>query len=527
MKEKLLSMISRLKKAWASLTRKQKNWIIGGAAALFAAVLLTVILTNVKHYSPLYSNLTTSEAGQIKDTLDSKKIPYKLSNGGTTISVPDNQVNALKVDLAAQGIPKTGQIDYSFFGQNAGFGMTDKQFDVLQRAAMQTELANLVSNTKGVKSAKVMITLPPNDVWVGDMKTKSEATASIVLNVDPGYQLSDEQVRGLYHLVSKSVPNLPEDNIVIMDQYYNYYDKKNIGNGNSTLSVYQQQQEIERDIENNIGRKVTQMLTTMMGQGKVMVNVTADVDFTKQKEKEDLVEPVDPQAMEGLQTSSEHITETYTGQGAAGQAGTGTAAVPNYPAGTAGNGAYKKVEDRVNYEFNRIHRDVVNSPYKIKDLGIQVMIEPPQPNNVHSLPQQRINDVKQILNTVVQTSISDNQGQEFPANVVNQKTVVTVGRFNGQLNPPVQANHFWMYLLGGALLALVTGTLIWILVKKKRKSTDEEAVVEDIPQQKDNLEEPLNKENPEQRKYDELEKMARQNPDQFVKLLRSWLADEK
>lgn len=528
MKDKLLTLIRRLKESWQNLSKKKKIWLIGGAAALLVTILLLVLLTNVKQYAPLYSNLSANEAGQIKDTLDSKKIPYKLSNGGATISVPKDQVDQLKIELAAQGIPKTGQIDYSFFGQNAGFGMTDQQFNVLQRAAMQTELANLISNSKGVQSAKVMITLPQTDVWVGSQSSKSTASASIVLNVDPGYQLTDDQVRGLYRLVSKSVPNLPENNIVIMDQYFNYYDLKSNAAGNSTLSAYQQQQQIIHDVENNVQRRVTQMLTTMMGQGKVIVNVTANVDFTQSKEKQDLVTPVNQQTMEGLQTSTEHIAETYTGQGAAGQAGTGTNAVPSYQGGSSGNGTYQRVEDRVNYQFNQIHRDVVNSPYKITDLGIQVMIEPPQANNNNSLPQQRISDVKQILNSIVQTSISDNQGLEYPANIVNQKTYISIGRLNGQLPQTSPPMNLWPYIIGGALLALIAGLVLWLILARRRAAAaaaEEEAVVQDIPLQDSVLEESLNNENPEQKKYNDIEKMAKQKPDQFVKLLRSWISD--
>ncbi|MDD9147067.1 flagellar basal-body MS-ring/collar protein FliF [Sporolactobacillus sp. CQH2019] len=527
MKEKVLAFIKRLKELWLGLSKKKKIWIIGGAAALVLAIVLFVVLTNVKQYAPLYSNLSTSEAGQITSTLDSKKVPYKLSAGGTTISVPSNQVDQLKVDLAAQGIPKTGEIDYSFFSQNAGFGMTDNQFNVLQRAAMQTELANLISNTQGVKSAKVMLTLPQNSGWVGSQSSNDSASASIMLNVSPGFQLTSTQINGLYHLVSKSVPNLPENNIVIMDQYYNYYDPKSNSGGNSTLSTYNQQQQIVHDIENNFQRRVTQMLTLMMGQGKVVVNVTANVDFTQSKEKQDLVEPVNQQTMEGLASSTQHITETYTGQGAGGQVGTGTNAVPTYQAGTNGNGTYQKVQDQVNYVFNKIHRDVTNSPYKITDLGIQVMIEPPSANNNNSLSQQRINDVKQILNSIVQTSISDNQGQELSANVVNQKTSITVGRLNGQMSQAAPSMNWWPYIIGGGLLLLIAGLVVWlILYRRRRAASEEEAYVEDIPQE-DELKESLEDENPEQKKYNEIEKMAKQKPDQFVRLLRGWLSDER
>lgn len=55
----------------------------------------------------------------------------------------------------------------------------------------------------------------------------------------------------------------------------------------------------------------------MMGQEKVAVSVTTDIDFTEEKRKEDLVEPVDKENMQGIAVSAEKIAETYSGNGAA------------------------------------------------------------------------------------------------------------------------------------------------------------------------------------------------------------------
>lgn len=72
----------------------------------------------------------------------------------------------------------------------------------------------------------------------------------------------------------------------------------------------------------------------MMGQDKVVVSVTADIDFTKENRTEDIVEPVDKENMEGIAVSAEKVSETYQGDGAAngGTAGTGDEDVTNYEA---------------------------------------------------------------------------------------------------------------------------------------------------------------------------------------------------
>ncbi|MEK1828741.1 hypothetical protein AAAC51_06060 [Priestia megaterium] len=72
---------------------------------------------NKDKFVPLYSNLSAQETGQIKAELDARSVPSEISDNGTTISVPEQSVDSLKVDLAAQGIPDSGSIDYSFLGK--------------------------------------------------------------------------------------------------------------------------------------------------------------------------------------------------------------------------------------------------------------------------------------------------------------------------------------------------------------------------------------------------------------------------
>ena len=55
------------------------------------------------------------------------------------------------------------------------------------------------------------------------------------------------------------------------------------------------------------------MLGTLMGQDKVVVSVTTDIDFKQENREENLVEPVDEENMAGIEISAQRITETFTG----------------------------------------------------------------------------------------------------------------------------------------------------------------------------------------------------------------------
>ncbi|KPC99910.1 Flagellar M-ring protein [Geobacillus sp. BCO2] len=346
-------MVEPRSRVLAGTDKKQKWLVLAAAAAVLLAVGVGVFFATRTEMVPLYSNLSPQEAGQIKATLDQRGVPAEVADGGTTIKVPKEQVDALKVELAAEGIPNSGVIDYSFFGQNASFGMTDNEFNMVKLKAMQTELANLIKTIDGVEDAKVMINLPQPSVFVSD--EKGEASASIVLKTKPGYQFSDEQIKALYHLVAKSVPNLSTDNIVIMNQFFEYYDLKNDGE-NSTGTTFASQQQIKKQIERDIQRQVQQLLGTMMGQDKVVVSVTADVDFTQEKREENLVSPVDEKTKQGIAVSVQRIKETYSGSGAptGGAAGTGANEVPGYQnANGATNGNYERTEETINNEVKQ------------------------------------------------------------------------------------------------------------------------------------------------------------------------------
>lgn len=524
--------INNIKNYWQSRTKKQKGIYAGSAILLIAVIGITSFFASRTTYVPLYSNLSPSEAGTIKQSLDSKGVKYELADGGTTIKVPDDVVDSMKVELASEGLPKTGSIDYSFFSQNAGLGTTDNEFNMIKLDAMQTELSNLIKGIDGVQDAKVMINLPEKGIFVTD---KGEAgSASIVLTVKPGYQFSDAQLKGLYQLVSKSVPNLPTDNIVIMNQYFEYYDLNN--NTSTTASAYTTDNGIKKQIERDIQRQVQTMLSTLMGPEKVVVSVSADIDFTQENREENLVTPVDKDNMKGIAVSAENIKETFSGNGAGAggtpQSGTATDSLGSSYVSSSGNsnGDYQKTDDKVNYEINRVRKQIVESPYKIRDLGIQVMVEPPTPSNPKSLPKSTVNDISNILGTIVRTTIDKSStGKPLTDKEVKNKIVVSVQKFNGKptsVQDTQTSIPWWVYVVGGILLLALIG-LSFLLIKRFRKKDEDEGddldllpetlYVPDVNEEKEN-------EGTVRRK--QLEKMAKEHPEDFAKLLRTWIAED-
>jgi flagellar M-ring protein FliF len=535
MVEKMRANFSKIIEYWKNKSLLQKAIIIGSVIFLILVIIFFFILTNKEKLVPLYTDLSLQETGQIKEELESRGINYSVENGGTTILVPEDQVDSLLVDLAAQGLPNSGQIDYSFFSENASWGMTDGQRKMIELDALQTEISKLINSIEGIKSSEVLITLPQESIFVGD--ESGEASASIVIHTEPGYQFTQSQINTLYHLVSKSVPNLPTDNIVLMNQYFEYFTENNANNF-SPGTTYTEQQEIKKDIEQDIQQRVQKLLGTMIGWDNVVVSVTTDIDFTQEDRVEEIVEPVDVENMEGLPVSVERITETYTGNDIpAGIGGAGEEDVTNYPATNGeGESEYEMVKETINNEFNRIRRNIVESPYTIRDIGIQVAVDSKkdqtdEDGNVEFLTEQEKQTVSEsissILSSIISTSIPDEQGEINP----EEKISIVFEEFqhqpmDGSLLQPKQGLPIWLYVLIGALILLLIILLIIVLRKKRQPVLEEESIEMTHHNEVEIPELETSVDSEEKIRMKQIENLAKEKPEDFVKLLRSWISED-
>lgn len=533
MKEKIMNWKEKTTGFWKKRSNTQKGVFLGSVLLIILLIGGILFLSPGSRLVPLYSNLSLQEVGQIKTELETRGIQYELQDGGTTVNVPEERVDSLLVDLAGQGLPNSGNIDYSFFSENASWGVTDNEFNVMKLDAMQTELANLMKGIDGIENAEVMINMPEDPVFVSD--AAQAGSASIVLNTQPGYQFEGNQIESLYHLVSKAVPNLPADNIVIMNQYFEYFDR-NTQTAGGSQDAHTYQQSVKKDIERDIQKRLQQMLSAMVGGENVIVSVTSDIDFTQENRTENLVEPADEENMEGLPVSVETIQETYSGNPpVGGNAGTGDEDIANYEGVEEGqDGDYELVKETVNNEYNRIQREIVESPYKVRDLGIQVAVNNVKNDDgetVEYLTQQEQTTVEEGISSILSSIVTTTVDAEFePANAAPGENVsITFQEFSGKQTNSAAATSAgipsWMYIAGGALLLIIIVLVVMLLRNRGEEEIIEESYIsEEIPAEVPEL--PENEQTEADVRKKQLEKIAKDKPEDFAKLLRSWIGED-
>jgi len=525
--ENLLQYWERVKQYWNRYSRTTKITFI---ATVFLLVLTAGIISynlSKTEYSLAYTDLQPSDAASIKNYLDTAKIPYHLSADGKSIEVPSNQVANVKLEVESQGLNKNGSIGFGAFSDKSAFGITDNEFKVKYLNAVQGELQQLINSNQGISSSKVLITLPEDGVF---LKTEQEtASASVVLQIKPGYTMDQGKVDTIYNLVSHSVKNLPLENITISDQYGESLNSSKV-TGQTSTSLVTSQTDINNQFRNDLQKSITNMLGTMLGRDKIIVSVFSTMNFDQKKSKEQLVTAPNQVDQQGLQISLQEATDSYQSDGGAnngGVAGTGSTDVPGYPGSSStGKSNSEKNSKTVNFEVNRITNDIVSTPYVVKDLSINVGIEPPVKDDPNSLTPETKAAVQAALVNIVRTALADNKATYTDADLQSKVTVMAHS-FVRPADAAAASTSKYLTYGGLAVAALALGAIGGFMLRRRKKAAQQ--LEDELNMSATKAELPtidIESVNNENQVRKQLETLAKKRPEDFVNLLRTWLVDE-
>ncbi|GAB6988910.1 flagellar basal-body MS-ring/collar protein FliF [Paenibacillus pini] len=527
MNERIIQYKDKVLQYWNQFSKKQKVLFISTFAFIVIAIIVMTMQFSKTEYEVAFRDLNSSDSAGIMTYLDSNNIPYKLGVDGKTISVPSIQAAKVKVDVGSQGIIQNGSIGFRTFEQNSSsIGTTDSEFNVKYNNALNGEIQQLLTSMSGIANAKVLVNLPKESVFAGT-DDANKASASVVITFKPGYHPSQEAIDGYFNLVKTSVPNLPVENITVTEADSNAELLATAKGGSGGLvNNVEENFALQKKFENEVRQNVKQFLSQFMGPNKVDVLVVSKLNFDKVQRKEDMVTPVDVDNMKGIEISVQEISKNYKGKSnpTSGVAGTGATDVPTYPSDSStGDVTSEDLTKTINYEVNRITNNIVASPYTVKDLTINVAVEPPAGQK--SVDQKTEDAIQNILVNIVRASLADS-GTTYTDADLTKKVSVYSQPYSGNVNESkgIQLSSGVLWGIGLAALALLAGGGYLIYRRRKQKEEIEEDLPMSIPTEFPSIN--LDSVTNESQVRKQLETLAKRKPDEFVNLLRTWLADE-
>ena len=280
--------------------------LVGVAAAIAAGV--GVMLWSVgPTYSLLYANLAAEDAASVTQALDSARIPYKLEEGGNSISVPSEQLASARLKLAAQGLPEGGG-GVNAMTKDPGFGVSAFMESARYQHALETELARTIASLQNVQAARVHLAMSRQSAFVSDRKPGS---ASVFLQIRAGRRLDDEQVQAITNLVASSVPEMLASQVTVVDQAGRLLSSPNT---DGDLATRDKMFEFAHRLEENYAQRIQEMLTPLVGPGSVRAQVVAQVDMSTTEQTREQYNP-QSQVVRSESTSEE---ASKNGSGTAG-----------------------------------------------------------------------------------------------------------------------------------------------------------------------------------------------------------------
>lgn len=275
--------------------------ILGGLAAVVVVIWAVASWASRPTFVPLYRDLDLEQAASIQDQLTRAKIPVQLGGGGTEVLVPLAELARARVALAKSGTG-TGRPGLELFDKPS-WGMTDFTQRVTYQRALEGELARTIGGLQGVRRAQVHLVLPTNSPI---RRLERPAAASVVLTLDAGRGLSSEAIQGISYIVSNSVEQLSPENIAIMDDAGRVLSVPSSAGPAAGLTT--RQMDIQHSVEEHLADKVSDLLATVLGPGRVRTQVSAQLSFDQ---VDRTIESFDP---DGAVLQNEQRSEDPSGQ---------------------------------------------------------------------------------------------------------------------------------------------------------------------------------------------------------------------
>ncbi|MES2729278.1 MAG: flagellar basal-body MS-ring/collar protein FliF [Pseudomonadota bacterium] len=346
--------------------------------AIMGAVVLGLVLFFVfisarvaaPNMTLLYADLSGESSAAVVTKLGEQNIPYDVSPEGSSIMVPEKDVNRARMMLAQAGLPNGGTMGYEIFDKESGFGTTNFVQNIKQVRALEGELARTISSLEPVKNARVHLVLPQRELFSRDSRP---ASASIFLDVKPGARLSNEQIAGIQSLIASAVPSLKINNVSIIDSKGNLLAKGG-EEGESLMTM--KTEELRRNTELRLTETIEALVGRTVGFDKVRANVSVDLNFDRITTNEEIFDP-NQQVVRSTQTVEESNSERESNADY-------VSVENNVPPPAAAGGLQEntpptaegnRIEETTNYEIGKTIRSQVREVGEIKRLSVAVLVD--------------------------------------------------------------------------------------------------------------------------------------------------------
>ncbi|WP_319413014.1 flagellar basal-body MS-ring/collar protein FliF [uncultured Cohaesibacter sp.] len=362
--------------------------------------------------SPLYTELSFEDSIQITKLLEAQNIKHEVRDEGAVILAPKEDILKLRMQLAESGLPTGGNVGYEIFDKSETLGTTNFVQNVNHLRALEGELSRSIRTIRNVRQARVHLVLPKDQLFKRDQK---EPTASIAVKLQGN--LNPTQIQAIQHLVGSAVEGLNPENVTIVDERGRLLASGR-GNDEGYLSAHMEERQVQ--MENRLRTQVDEIVSSIVGQGRTRIEVSAEMNFNKVTETSDMFDP-DGQVIRSTQTRTENANSQDRESNAGVTVGN---ELPDANADGQAPGSQENsatTEELINYEISRKTTTEVVQGGRIERLSVAVLVDGTYERNENGelIYSPRSPEELEQIATLVRSAVGYDQTRGDKVEVIN------------------------------------------------------------------------------------------------------------
>ncbi|MCT4704599.1 flagellar M-ring protein FliF [Enterobacteriaceae bacterium H16N7] len=441
--------------ALSPLLEGNRKWMImAGAAVLLTAVIVGTLWHSNSGYTSLYGAQEHLPVSQIISVLDGEKIDYRIDPQTGRILVKEDDLSTIRMTLAGKGVQALSPEGYGLMDKDEVLGSSQFIQGIRYKRSMEGEMAKSIMSLDAVEDARVHLALNEESSFV--ISSQPQNSASVVLRLHYGSQLSAGQVDAIIHLVSGSVPGLKASRVSVVDQAGNLLSE-GVGEETRASATTKKNNELLKNIQDKTSASIANVLTSLVGRDNFRISVMPELDLsTIDETKESLG---DAPKVNREQNSQDKNTDQIAIGIPGSLSNRPPAADPQQPAnGNAQNTTSKSPaalsehsESKREYAYDHDIQHIQHPGFELKHLNVAVVLNQNAPS-VKGWKADQIAQVTTMLNNAagIDTTRGDRLSLSLLSFMPLEKPVITAIKW--WQNESIQA---WARMGGVGVLALL------------------------------------------------------------------------
>lgn len=392
---------------WQSLTLTKKLTLAGVIAVVFAVLMSVFLVRSETPYEYIFADVSSEDTQAILNEFKRMNVSdFGVDSRG--IRVPTARAAELRMQLAQEGLPTHGVVGWEKF-DSQDFTRTEFEQNINRLRAIQGEISRTITSIEGISSARVHIVTPKQSLFVEEQK---EPTAAIYIRTKRNAKLNDRQIKGIQHLVCRSVEGLKPNNVTIIDHEGQMLTK--IESDDFTSKMTKEMQSYKQSVEKDLETKIRGLVGRVTGSDRVEAKVDVAVDFTQE---EQTISEVDPEKVAVVSKNTQGSSMEGSGLNPTGIPGS-KSNVPGEQENVQASGSRsqnKQDSELINYDVSKTIAKKTMPVGNIKRISAAVLVDGKQDfplDGTKPVFDPRSADEMKQIEDIVRKAIGYQQGRD-------------------------------------------------------------------------------------------------------------------